>query len=336
MAKFFFIVFFMLSILVIIFLVYVIGAIIYVADSLAINFDSTILYDARQLLRNFLYIGAEPIFVAILGIMITIVVVGLFSNKLRPYINESLYSLQIKPLTSKNVTVVLPAYNEELVIGQCVNEFVNNKFVNEVIVVDNNSNDNTAKIAKEAGAKVITETKQGYGHACLSGLKESLKTKSDVIVLCEGDGTQNGNDIDKLISYIDNCDMVIGTRTVRMLLEQDTQMSQFYMWGNYFIAFLIELKYFNPVDITYVRLTDAGCTFRAIRRNSLEKIIDKLEPKIHTFALHMILVALENHVTILEVPITFRKRKGISKGAGGKKSLGFKVGLEMIWEIITR
>jgi len=316
--------------------VYLVGIIIYIFDSLAINLQESLLGNFRESLRDFLYTAAEPYFLFTISAMICVVIVGLFSNKFRPHIKQELYALQYNPIPINNITVVLPAYNEESIIGNCVKEFLENKNVKNVIVVDNNCKDKTASEAAQAGAKIIKEKQQGYGHACLSGLKESLKTDSNVIALCEGDGTQIGRDINKLLAYIENCDMVIGTRTVRVLLEKDTQMSQFYMWGNYFIAFLIELKYFNPIDFSYVRLTDAGCTFRIIRKKTLEKIIDKLEPKKHTFALHMILVALENNSTILETPISFRKRKGESKGAGGKKSLGFKVGLDMIWEIITR
>jgi len=335
-VKFFFVTILSLFVLILIFVIYGIGVIIYIVDGVALTLDYPLLHESRYVLRDFLYTLTNPIFAVVIVIMLSIAIVGLFSNKLRHRIDESLYTLRTRPINPKNVTVVLPAYNEEAVIGGCVEEFLTNKYVKHVLVVDNNSKDNTVIQAQKFGAEIITETNQGYGFACLRGLKEALKTDSEIIVLCEGDGTQNGKDLDKLMSYIDNCDMVIGTRTVRSLLENNTQMSQFYMWGNYFIALLIGVKYFNPIDISYVRLTDAGCTFRAIRRDALKKIISNLEPKIHTFALHMIIEALEHDLTIVEVPVTFRKRIGESKGAGGKKSLGFQVGLSMIMEILTR
>lgn len=309
----------------------------YVLDSVAITIGDSFLDDSRKPLRDFLNIVVSPLFVLIVLVMVTAMLIGLLSKKLRPKINERSYRLRRDPMSSTKVTVALTAYNEEDVIGKCVSEFISNKLVTNVIVIDNGSTDNTLLVSKNAGANVIhVEKNQGFGYACLRGLRESLQTDADVIILCEGDNTQSGFDVGKLLSYIENCDMVVGTRTVRALTEENTQMSQFYIWGNYFIAFLICLKYFSPIDLTYVRLTDVGCVFRAIRRDSLERIIDKLETKGHLFSPHMILVAIENNLSVVEVPITFRKREGYSKGAGGKKTLGFKVGLQMIWEIVSR
>ena len=322
--------------LILIVVIYLIGAIVYAADGILLTFGHSFLSTLREPLREFLYSSIKPPFVLVVSFMVVLVGIGLFSSKFRTKIEEDNFSLHYRPIKNKTVTVALTAYNEEPVIAPCVRDFIENDYVKEILVIDNNSTDGTAKIAKDAGARVITESNQGYGFTCIRGLREALKTNSEIIVLCEGDNTQSGKDLDKLLSYIENCDMVIGTRTVRTLVEKNTQMSQFYIWGNFFIASIIGLKYFSPIDLTFVRLTDVGCTFRAIRRESLEKIIDKLNSTGHAFSSHMILVAIENNLSIIEVPITFRKRGGQSKGAGGKKSLGFKVGLSMIFEILTR
>ena len=336
MVKYFAVTISALTILSLIFLSFFIGAIIYAIDGILLTFGHSFLSTFREPLREFLYSSIKPESVLTIIFLIILTILGLLSTNLRPKINENIYTLQHKPVKNKKVTVALTAYNEEPVIGACVKDFIENKYVQEVLVIDNNSVDKTEEVAKRTGAKVIKESQQGYGFACIRGLREALKTGSEIIVLCEGDNTQSGKDIDKFMDYIDHCDMVIGTRTVRLLTEKNTQMSQFYIWGNYFIAFLISLKYFSPIDLTFVRLTDVGCTFRAIRRESLAKIIDKLDSTGHGFSPHMILVAIENNLSVIEIPISFRRREGESKGAGGRKSLGLTVGLAMIWEIITR
>ena len=306
---------------------------VYVADSISIVLGQSFLGEHRQELRDFLDVAVDPAFGAAMLALIAFVTAWMLSR--RRY-QSPRANLEFRPVDSKKVAVALVAYNEGSVIGPCIGEFLENDSVESVIVVDNNSSDGTAAEAREAGARVVTEARQGYGFACLRGLQEALKTDADIVVLCEGDNTQSGRDVDKFLAYIDTSDMVVGTRTAKPIMEKGTQMSQFYMWGNYFVAFLIQLKYFDPVDITGVRLTDAGCTYRAIRRKALERIIGDLVPKKHHFAPHMILVAIANSLNVIEIPIVFRRRHGVSKGAGGRKTLGFAVGLQMIWDIVTK
>ena len=93
---------------------------------------------------------------------------------------------------NKKVSVVFPAYNEEGNIATAVKDFLATDVVDELIVVDNNSKDNTAELAKKSGAKVIKETRQGYGWANRRGLKEA---KGDIIITAEPDGTFIGRDI---------------------------------------------------------------------------------------------------------------------------------------------
>ncbi len=232
------------------------------------------------------------------------------------------------------IVAVLTAYNDELSIGVAVDEFRSRPEISEVIVVDNNCVDGTARIAREHGATVIQEPRQGYGHACMGGLRYALEhTPAAAIVLAEGDMTFFGDDIAKLLPYLHDVDMVVGTRTTRTLTRPGSQMDWFYSWGNLFLAFLIRLRFWDWTFLGRVQLTDVGCTFRAIRRDALQHIIGKLDEGGHSFSPHMILVALREGLWVVETPIQFRERVGVSKGAGGKRALGLRVGLEMIGQI---
>jgi hypothetical protein len=100
-----------------------------------------------------------------------------------------------------------------------------------------------------------------------------------------------------------------------------------------YLAILIRLRYWNWAFLGRVQLTDVGCTYRVIRRAALDRIIDKLTVGSHHFSPHMILVALRDYLAVTEVPIKFRRRVGVSKGAGGNKLTALRVGLTMIGSI---
>lgn len=236
----------------------------------------------------------------------------------------------------KRVCVVLTAYDDEEAIGKSVREFLSQRNVVKVIVVDNNSKDNTAGTAFEAGAEVVKEYNQGYGFACKRGLYEALlRDEAEIIVLAEGDMTFRGRDIWKLLPFLDDADLVVGSRTHMAFTDSDSQMDWFYLWGNLFLAKILELRFFNLKFLARARFTDVGCTLRAINKNALFKIIDGLSTGGNHFSPHMMKVALEKGLRVVEVPITFRKRVGISKGASVNRKAAVKIGLRMLWHIIA-
>lgn len=222
----------------------------------------------------------------------------------------------------------MTAYNDEEIIGVAVKDFLSQENVAKVTVIDNNCTDNTAFEAKKAGAIVVKEPIQGYGAACIRALTEARKF-GNIIVLVEGDLTFSGTDIKKLTAYLENVDMVLGTRTTMEIVSNDSQINWFIQYGNIFIAKLIQLRYWGKL-----RLTDVGCTFRAIRPDALDKILGQLKVSGNHFSAHMILVALKNDLKLIEVPVTLKKRGGISKGVGGDILKGLQTGIKMWIEIL--
>jgi len=234
----------------------------------------------------------------------------------------------------RKVCVVLTAFNDEDAIPGAVTEFLSQKNVVKVIVVDNNSRDRTRLLAEDMGAKVVEERNQGYGFACMRGLKEALTCEdADVIVLAEGDMSFKGKDIWKLLPFVDDVDLVVGSRTHMAL--NDSQMDWFYLWGNLLMAKILQLRFVNAKFFGRTRFTDVGCTMRAIKKDSLERIIGKLNIGGHHFAPHMTMMALQSGLKVVEVPVNYRRRIGISKGAGGNRVLAMKTGIRMLWNIIA-
>ncbi len=232
---------------------------------------------------------------------------------------------------NKSVCVVFPAYNEEKNIKKAVEEFQalsyfeDSIIVDEVIVIDNNSSDDTGRLAREAGATVQTETRQGYGNALQLGLKVADK---DLIVLCEPDGTFNAKDIVKLLSYAEDFEMVCGTRTYPGMIWKDANMKWFLRLGNYFVAKVLEILYKTH------SLSDCGCTFRLIHRDAARRIAPDLFVGKSHFLPNMIIAAHMNGINFIEIPVTYRERIGESKITGSFIGM-WKTGLAMIWLILA-
>jgi cellulose synthase/poly-beta-1,6-N-acetylglucosamine synthase-like glycosyltransferase len=234
------------------------------------------------------------------------------------------------------IAVAITAYNDADATAQAVRDFKAQPGVVDVVVVDNNSTDRTAALASAAGARVVIESRQGYGFACMRGLAEASRvTEADVVVLTEGDGTFFADDLTKLVAYIGDADLVVGNRVVRGLVDTDSQMDYFFTWGNMAVAMLVRLRFWDGRHLGPAGLSDVGCTFRAIRRSALERILGDLEVGGNHFSVHMLLVAMARDLSVIEIPIRLRRRYGASKGASQSVWKGFAVGLAMIWHIVT-
>jgi hypothetical protein len=234
-----------------------------------------------------------------------------------------------------NIVVVLTAYNDAESIGAAVTDFRSQPNVSAVLVVDNNCRDETAFVAARAGARVVQEKRQGYGFACMRGLREALAMKPDVVVLSEGDGTFAGRDVSKLVVYLDDADMVVGNRITPGLVDRNSQMDSFFIWGNQIGAKLIQLKFWEWRFLGRTRLSDLGCTMRALRSDALESMIDDLQVGGMHFSPDMIMAALRRGLLVVEVPITFWPRVGVSKGASQSLRAGAGIGLSMLWHIAS-
>lgn len=227
---------------------------------------------------------------------------------------------------NSRVTVILPAYNEELHIRKAVDDFFLPGIVDEVIVVDNNSHDRTVEQATGTSARVVAEPEQGYGHALRRGLREAT---GDLVILAEPDGTFVGRDVLKLLAYSDDFDMVCGTRTTRELIWAQANMGWFLRVGNWAVAKLIQILHDGP------SLTDCGCTLRLIHRAALEQIRDEFTVGGSHFLPEMVILALKRKLRVIEVPVNYRGRVGQSKITGTLKGT-LLTGVRMIGLVFRR
>jgi glycosyltransferase involved in cell wall biosynthesis len=235
------------------------------------------------------------------------------------------------PVDNLSLTVVLTAFNDELSIGSAVEDFRSHPLVRRVVVVDNNSADRTSEVAQKAGAIVVLEARQGYGNCVWRALQEGTKfSDTELTLLCEGDMTFRAYDIDKFIAYLPHADIVNGTRISEQLRAQKTQITTFMYYGNFFAGKLLEVKHIGRGTFT-----DVGTTYKLCRNNSIKQLLPLLNYRINLeFNAHFMDIALENGFEIVECPITFHNRVGISKGGNINNLRALKVGIRMIIGII--
>lgn len=222
-----------------------------------------------------------------------------------------------KPL----INVIIPAYNEEKSIAQVVQD-IPEGFVGEVIVVNNNSKDLTAKVAAAAGATVLHEPNPGYGNACLKGIAYAAAKpehqRPDIIVFLDGDYSDYPQEMVQLVQPIvdGQADMVIGSRALGQR-EAGAMMPQ-QIFGNWLATTLIRLFY-------GARFTDLG-PFRTIKMDTLLAL--GMRDRNYGWTVEMQAKAAKQKVKYVELPVSYRKRIGVSKVSGtvkGTVMAGYKI-----------
>ena len=204
------------------------------------------------------------------------------------------------------IKVIIPAYNEQDSIGKVVRYIP--EIVDEIIVISNNSTDKTEENAKNAGATVLSESRKGYGYACLKGMDyiAQKEIKPKIVVFLDGDYSDYPEQLIALINpiLIDNLDFVVGAR-VKELRESGAMTPQ-QIFGNWLATTLMKL-FFNA------KFTDLG-PFRAIKYDKLLSL--KMEDTTYGWTVEMQLKALKQQLTYTEVRMKYRNRIGISKVSG--------------------
>lgn len=211
------------------------------------------------------------------------------------------------------IKVIIPAYNEEDSIANVIQEIPKN--VTEVIVVSNNSTDNTEVNAKAAGATVLEEPRKGYGYACLKGMEyiANQEEKPNVLVFLDGDYSDYPEELTKIVAPIieQDIDFVVGSRVKS--LREDGSMTPQQVFGNWLATFLMKLFF-------RARFTDLG-PFRAIKYDKLLSL--NMEDKTYGWTVEMQLKVLKQKLSYVEVPVKYKKRIGVSKVSGTVKGTIF-------------
>jgi glycosyltransferase involved in cell wall biosynthesis len=221
------------------------------------------------------------------------------------------------------VCAITPALNEEEAIGLVLRDLPRS-IVAEVFVVDNGSRDETAARATVAGATVVREPRRGYGSACLAGIAR-LPADCDVVVFLDADHSNHAEEVVDLLAPIraGRAELVIGSRVLGRA-EPGALLPQA-RFGNRLACFLMRLLFQSGG----VRFTDLG-PFRAITKQALDRIA--MEDVNFGWTVEMQVKALRHGLKVAEVPVSYRRRKGVSK-ITGTVSGTVRAGAKILWTI---
>lgn len=202
------------------------------------------------------------------------------------------------------VDVVIPALNEEASLPRVLADIPPS--VRTVIVADNGSTDQTAARAREAGAVVVSAPERGYGHACLAGMARLASDPPDIVVFLDGDYSDYPGELPHIIAPIEAgvADFVVGSRT-RGQREPGALLPQA-IFGNWLACTLMRI-------IWGVRYTDLG-PFRAIRYADLLRL--DMQDGTYGWTIEMQIKARMAGLREAEVPVSYRRRIGVSKVTG--------------------
>ena len=225
----------------------------------------------------------------------------------------------------KSILVVLPTYNEKDSIRKCIGEFESLGFIDRILVINNNAAPGTSEEVAMTSAEEVLEPEQGYGAAIQRGFREATE---DLIFVCEPDDTFVTDDVYKFLAYIDDFEVVFGSRTIKDLIWEGANMQWFLRFGNWAVAKLMQALYNTN------SLSDVGCTFRLVRRDALLRMQNDFRIKSNFFGPEMILLAKWKGLRFVQVPINYRKRIGTSS-VTGDLTKAFALGLRMIDLILT-
>ena len=210
-------------------------------------------------------------------------------------------------MNPQKVTVVIPCYNESKGIGKVINGFNRERLLHhgyelDILVVDNNSTDNTSEVARDAGARVIVEKTKGKGNAMRTGFK-NVSDDSTYVVMLDGDDTYSASEVHRLLEPLHSgfCEVVIGSRLNGKMKEGS--MTLFNRMGNWVFSHLV--RYFYRANVT-----DVLTGYFAWKKYVIDDMAPHLVSDGFAIEMEMITKIAKLGYEIYSVPISYHPRSG--------------------------
>ena len=217
-------------------------------------------------------------------------------------------------MTQRKIIAIIPAFNEESTIRSVISETM--KWVDQIIVADDGSTDNTASIARELNTIVLSHSRRmGVGAAFSSGIDKALSLGADIVVTLDADGQFDPNEIPKLIQPIieGKADFVTGSRFLND--NQVPGMNKTKRIGNSFFTRLTNW-------LTGMNFTDTQCGFRAYSKEALLRLTTFGR---YTYTQEVFLDLVNKNMRAIEVPVrVFSRKSGKSKVVRNPFSYGLR------------
>jgi len=220
------------------------------------------------------------------------------------------------------VALILPARDEEESLGATLAE-VAAYFPAQLIVVDNDSRDRTAEVARAHGAQVVEERAGGYGQACLAGI-EALRPDIEIVAFMDADGSDDPSELPRLIAPIlrHEADLVIASRELES--GAPSSLAPVQRWGNRLATTLVRWLF-------GARYTDLG-PFRAIRRDALDRL--HMRDRNYGWTIEMQIRAHRRGLRVVELPARHRPRRAGRSKISGSVWGSVAAGSKILWTIL--
>lgn len=206
----------------------------------------------------------------------------------------------------ESIALIIPALNEAESLRLLLPELAASN-LKRIIVVDNQSTDETAEVARELGAYVVSEARRGYGQACWRGVQAALELGAEVLVFMDGDGSDDPADLEAMLEPLaeGRADLVLGSRVTRRAEAGAVPVQA--RFGNWLVSHIINLMYGT-------QLHDIG-SFRVVRASALLAL--GMREMTFGWPVEMLVKSARAGYRVAEVPLHYRRRKaGRSKVAG--------------------
>jgi glycosyltransferase involved in cell wall biosynthesis len=192
----------------------------------------------------------------------------------------------------------------------------------DVVVVDNGSRDATPAVAREHGARVVTESRRGYGQACLAGIA-ALSSGTDTVVFLDADGSDDPEDLVRLLAPVreGKAALALGSRTAAAKSSGAFTPQQ--AFGNWLATGLMRVLF-------GARYTDLG-PFRVIRREALERL--RMQDTNYGWTIEMQIKAHRTGLKIVEIPVNYRRRIAGESKISGNFVGTVRAGWKILWTI---
>jgi UDP-N-acetylglucosamine diphosphorylase / glucose-1-phosphate thymidylyltransferase / UDP-N-acetylgalactosamine diphosphorylase / glucosamine-1-phosphate N-acetyltransferase / galactosamine-1-phosphate N-acetyltransferase len=247
-------------------------------------------------------------------------------NQITDYISAT-HLHRKKHFNEYKTSLIIPAYNEAASLKYVIEEFSGK--VDEIIIAASFSDDDTVDIATHSGCKTLVKKFSGYGDALRQGMDIA---SGEILILVEADGSFSPDDLPKFLSYLEDADMVVGTRTTKQMIQQGANMDVLLRWGNIIAAKIMQILWLHQEP----RFTDLGCTYRALWKDCYAVIKPNLTANGPEFSPEMMVEVMNAKRKIIEIPVTYRPRiGGYSKHSANFIAVA-KTGLKMLFLIFRK
>lgn len=218
--------------------------------------------------------------------------------------------------------LIIPALNEAETLGVLLGQ-VPSGLLSQIVVVDNGSRDSTAEVAAAAGAEVVSESKRGYGQACMRGIQQ-LQPSITAVAFMDADLSDNPEDLHRMVRCFedDHWDLVLGSRVLGN--REPGSLTSMQRFGNWLSTRLIAL-------VWHVDFTDLG-PMRIVRRDALERA--RLRDRTFGWNVEMQARAAQLHLRVCELPVHYRRRLHGHSKISGTVLGSFRAGTRILWTIL--